>query len=225
MDHRTDRRYEFEKEMFVHGIPPPLFHRIPGRRHNLRTLGASYAWLDAFRQCVESARFNEMCCFFDDDFQFIAPYARSPVLVQKLFQRILNEEADVILLSGYEELSPHNTDPLIEHSDFAWRAVDLIGEAALCARADYVKNVIINNVEEGIFLHEKAFNLTGSYVSAYCLDVYWTHLQVQDLWLFPKCAPSNQRPSWSNIVGAYVNNNSKIYDDKLTTTMIEHCLP
>jgi len=208
MDHRSDRRHEFEAEMDRHGLPFASFRRVPGRRHKLPTLGASYAWRDAFSVCASSASDDGLCCIFDDGFQFIAPYANNATKVFEFFRRLRGEAFDVIFLAGNEFLSPHNVDTIVPYNDFAWRAVDFIGSAAVCSRVEYVRDAIVPNVDEGIALHEEAFARTGSWVSAYCIDVYLTLLQTRDLWLLPLPKLGAQRPSWSNIQGAFVSNGS-----------------
>jgi len=198
MDHRTDRKQQFLLEMAGHGIEKSLFLRVAGVIHDLATLGASKAWLKAFEECYRSGK--RLCCMFDDDFIFVAPYKNNTFLARAFFYGLLYTfpfQFDAVFLSGaYKHpLQAHTHVDSGEPNIFRAKAV--FGASAVCMPPSYVEDVIVDNVKEGIRLQEAHYELTGASKPEFTIDFFMRKLQSIDNWFAVKVGM--QRPTYSDI--------------------------
>ena len=184
LDHRTDRRSEFEGEMKRLGLSCERFgatKRRPG------ILGCGYSHLAVLKEA--RARQYESVLIFEDDFQFLV----EPDTFWTLMESLKGVSYDVIML-GY------NIQHSQPHSDLLLRVTE-----AQTASAYLVHSRMYDRL---INLYEYAMpqlEQTGQHW-IYANDQVWKGLQQISDWFATKVRIGIQRPSYSDTGEKFTEN-------------------
>jgi hypothetical protein len=184
LDHRTDRREEFEGEMRRVGLSCERFgatKRQPG------IVGCGYSHLAVLKEA--RARSYESVLIFEDDFQFIV----EPDVFWTIMESLKGVSYDVIML-GY------NLQHSEEHSDILLRVTE-----AQTASAYLVHSRMYDRL---IALYEYAMpqlEITGHHW-IYANDQVWKSLQQISEWFATRTRIGIQRPSYSDTGEKFTEN-------------------
>ena len=183
LDHRTDRRQEFEGEIERMGLSCERFSAI---KHSSGTIGCGYSHLAILKEA--RARGYESVLIFEDDFQF---------LVEKdtfwsIIDAIKDVQYDVIMISyALIGSSPHSehllkvrdaqtTSGYIVHSRMYDTLIDL---------NEYAVKELIKTGKHWI----------------YAVDQIWKRLQPTSEWFATKIRIGKQRASYSDVANKFMD--------------------
>lgn len=197
LEHRQDRRAEFEQEMEKLGVYAKTERieavHVPGRGH----LGATLSHIKAVETFLESGL--PLCLICEDDFSVKTDDSESFwERMQAVFDRSVS--FDVLMLS-------HNIQ---EHTATEYEGIvrlrkSFTASGYLLTRAFAPR--LLENLVEGLQCAVKEEEATGRKTHHFCLDVYWEELMKEEgvQWLALQPALGYQRPSYSDIEGHKVN--------------------
>jgi GR25 family glycosyltransferase involved in LPS biosynthesis len=176
LDHRTDRKAEFESECARMDIS---VQRFPGVRENVGGIGCTQSHVNILKK----ARADGLACvtIFEDDFQF--------VVSKEEYADILNNlppDYDVVMLS-------YNLIRSEPYNDRFGKALDIQTASGYIVHSRFY-DTIINRLEEGLVQYRQ-----NPHDSAYINDMYWKSLQPSARWYFCLKRIGVQRASFSDI--------------------------
>lgn len=192
LDHRTDRRNEFEAEVCRMKIPDTKVVRFSAYKHQSPNVGCSLSHAKALRLAHAMNLENVLIC--EDDFNF----HDDPVIVetnlQLFFQKVQQENFpwDVVQLA----YGIYNIEPLD----------DLLSTARKVSNASgYLVNKhmfipLATTIEDAANMLEK----TGEHWN-YQNDVIWCKFMANNHWYIFNTRLGYQRPSYSDLGGTYIN--------------------
>jgi hypothetical protein len=185
LDHRTDRRAEFEAEAAAMGL---ACERFPGIRRRPGIVGCGYSHLAVLKEARD--RGYESVLIFEDDFQFLVGKDE----FWNIMDSLKGVNYDVIML-GYNLQS---SEP---HSEHLLRVLE-----AATASAYFVHSRVYDKL---ITLYEYAMpelEHTGNHW-IYANDQIWKNLQPTLLWFATAVRIGLQRPSYSDTGEKFTVNN------------------
>ena len=182
LDHRTDRKAEFEGECTRMDIS---VQRFPGVREIFGGIGCTQTQVNVLKK----ARADGLLyvTIFEDDFQF--------VVSKEEYAEILNNlppDYDVVMLS-------YNLMRSEPYNDRFGRALDIQTASGYIVHSRFYDK-IINRLEEGLVQYRQ-----NPEDSAYTIDMYWKALQPVSRWYFCLKRIGVQRASFSDIQGTNVD--------------------
>lgn len=184
LDHRTDRRAEFEGEMTRIGLSCERFgatKRWPG------IVGCGYSHLAVLKEA--RARQYESVLIFEDDFQFLV----EPDAFWTLMESLKGVPYDVIML-GY---NIQHSEP---HSNLLLRVMEAQTASAYLVHSRMYER-LINLYEYAMPQLEQ----TGHHW-IYANDQIWKSLQQTSEWFATKVRVGIQRPSYSDTGEKFTEN-------------------
>jgi GR25 family glycosyltransferase involved in LPS biosynthesis len=188
LDHRIDRKQQFEDEMMKVGIPESKCVRIPGvYTKELGILGCGLAHKKALETFLASPYLT--CMIFEDDFTFSLSREHMDMILSGLSSE--NIQFDCILLAGYLL----DTQPT--HVSFLRRVFDAQTTSGYLITRDFAP-LLLQNLEESTAFLEKYYRETGEKHHEYCLDIYWKRLQRTSRWYIFQPKFGFQRESYSD---------------------------
>ena len=182
LDHRTDRKTEFESECARMDIS---VQRFPGVLENVGGIGCTQSHVNVLKK----ARADGLVyvTIFEDDFQF--------VVSKEEYVDILNNlpsDYDVVMLS-------YNLIRSEPYNDRFGRALDIQTASGYIVHSRFYDR-LINRLEEGLVQYRQ-----NPEDSAYIIDMYWKALQPSARWYFCLKRIGVQRASFSDIQGTNVD--------------------
>jgi hypothetical protein len=200
LDHRTDRREEFEREVHTKlDFPRERIIRVSGIYDKDRGhLGCSKSHIQCLQMFLESHYRN--CLIMEDDFHFIV----SPHDIQNAFEELDRHHVtyDVCMLSGnvFEEYPS-------EYS-FLNTIVKASTTSGYLVSRDFAPQ-LLQNYKEGCQKLEDSYNHSTNPLVPYdhysAIDQYWMKLQAISNWYIFNPKLGTQRESHSDIMGGVVN--------------------
>ena len=188
LEHRTDRKEQFLKEMEKLGIPETKLVRIDAiRTEGFGILGCGLSHKKALTTFLESEHKN--CIIFEDDFIFTLDMNYTHFLLRKIFEE--NILFDVVMLAG----------KLMDEKDtqfsFLKKVIDGQTASAYLITREFAPK-LVELLTESTKLLDDWHKKTGERKHEYCNDIYWKKLQPESNWyrLFPKLGI--QRESYSD---------------------------
>ena len=181
LDHRTDRRQEFEAECKRMGIVATRFAAIPHPYGLIGCLKSHLAVLKIARQ-----RKLKNVLIFEDDFQFLVSKEELSNELEKLFAS--EEPFDVVML-GYN-LKKYN-----DFNDYLVKVLEAQTASAYIVHERFY-NTLINLYERTLpeLIQTKLWDL-------YANDQVWKQLQPRARWYAFKTRIGKQRMSYSDTTG------------------------
>lgn len=187
LDHRTDRRAEFEGEAAAMGFP---CERFPAIYNRSGTVGCGQSHIAVLKEA--QARGYESVLIFEDDFKFIVDKDTFWFTMNQIHTDV-SGSYDVIML-GYNLLKSS------AHSKNLLKALDVQTASAYCVHSRmYAK--LIDTLEVGL---QKLIE-TGQHWN-YANDACWKVLQPDAEWFVAQPRLGLQRPSFSDIGQKFVDN-------------------
>jgi GR25 family glycosyltransferase involved in LPS biosynthesis len=188
LDHRIDRRKEFEEEIKKLGFPQKKVHRISAiHTPGFGILGCGLSHKKALETFLESE--HTYALIFEDDFTLTLDENYCKFLLDYSFKQ--NIEFDILMLAGnvFKEeetqypflkkiLDAQTASAFIIHRKFAPKLVQALGESTQLLEDWYKQH------------HEKKHE--------YCNDIYWKKLQPISNWFILKPKLGMQRESYSD---------------------------
>jgi hypothetical protein len=188
LDHRTDRKEQFEGEMAKLGIPSSKIHRISGiYNKECGAIGCSYSHTKAMKTFLDSPHKN--CLVFEDDFTVTLDVNYARYLLRTIFEQ--NIPYDVVMLSGNVLQSEPTQWPFLRKVLDAQTASGFLITRE-CGEKFYQS--LLTSTQ----LLESWFQKTRERKHEYCLDIYWKKLQPQSNWFVLHPKVGIQRESYSD---------------------------
>jgi GR25 family glycosyltransferase involved in LPS biosynthesis len=188
LDHRTDRRQEFEKEI-QKLAPLEKVERIQAvHKPELGCLGCTLSHVKTLDTFLKSD--YKTCLVFEDDFMFNQDMNYCQFLLKHLFTT--NTQFDMVMLGG-KVLKDNETE-----SPFLHKVLDAQTSSAYLITKDFAKT-LHRNLSEGAELLEQWFQEHNDKKHEYCLDIYWKQLQPQHKWFVFHPKMGIQREGFSDI--------------------------
>jgi GR25 family glycosyltransferase involved in LPS biosynthesis len=188
LDHRTDRKEQFEKEIEKLGFPTTKIVRISGiYNKEFGILGCGLSHKKALETFLASPHKN--CLIFEDDFQFTLDIHYSRYLLKSVFEK--NISYDLVMLAGNLFQTQKTEWPFL-------RSV-LDGQTAsgfLITKTFAPK--LIECLQESTTLLKDWYDQTGEKKHDYCNDIYWKKLQPVSKWFVFHPKLGVQRESYSD---------------------------
>jgi GR25 family glycosyltransferase involved in LPS biosynthesis len=188
LDHRTDRKQQFEEEMTKLGIPESKRVRIPAiYNKDFGILGCGLSHKKALETFLASSHTN--CLIFEDDFQFTLDMNYVRYLL-----KVIHEEKvpyDLVMLAGNLFKTEATQWPFLQ------KVLD--GQTAsgfLITRSFAPK--LLQALEESTTLLQEWHKHTGEKKHEYCNDIYWKKLQPKSNWYVVHPKTGIQRESYSD---------------------------
>jgi hypothetical protein len=184
LDHRTDRRAQFEAEMQRIGVS--RHQRVPGVSASPGILGCARAHL----QLLDSWEPNPQRLLFvcEDDVEFVASREDIDAVIEEFAAA---KELKVLMLA-------HNAAWHIPISDSLALSSDILTTAAFVVRAEIVTRI------RAAFKRSEDMLVNGAPTHEAALDLLWREVQENQLFALanPRCAV--QREGYSDIEGRFV---------------------
>ena len=188
LDHRVDRKKQFEQEMAKLGVPSSKLVRISGiYNKEFGILGCGLSHKKALETFLESPYTN--CLIFEDDFQFTLDIHYVHYLLRSIFQQKV--PYDLVMLAGNLFQTQTTEWPFLR------KVLD--GQTAsgfLITKAFAPK--LIECLQESTMLLKEWHDKTGEKKHEYCNDIYWKKLQPQSNWFIVHPKTGLQRESYSD---------------------------
>jgi GR25 family glycosyltransferase involved in LPS biosynthesis len=199
LERRLDRRAQIEKELSKMGLIGIRFPGViyeptqPDRFNNLNiyspvSIGCQIAHLELLKMAKDKNFDNVI--IFEDDFEFIVDKTCFYEQINNFNN--LNIDFDVLFLS-YNVIESEPLNDLISYGRSVQTASGYIVNSKFY-------NKLISNLVEGLDLHIET-QLTWKY----CNDQYWKSLQKTNQWFYFNKKIGQQRGSYSDILGTYLN--------------------
>ena len=181
LDHRVDRRKQIETELSKY-FSAEKIERFPAIRHSHGGVGCTQSHIAVLEMAISRGWKNYLVV--EDDAIF-SNFDKSYSLLEKLVQK----QYDVITLGTvYANYTP-DMKLLSGQSGTAYIV------------QNHYYNTLLQNLQEGL----NGFLITGKY-SMYALDQYWKRIQPRDNWYCVIPSLMIQRPGYSDIERAVINN-------------------
>jgi hypothetical protein len=196
LDHRTDRKNEFLREIEKLNFPKDKIKRISAvymkdRGH----LGCSKSHILAMEDFVANEHYRN-CIVFEDDFMFTT----SSHTIGKMLQKMKSIPYDVCMLSANEQDVQETSFPFLKKVNMALTTAGYMVNKPFAPR-------LLQNFREGAQLLEKSYlsqSANEKYRGEYAVDQYWIHLQPGSNWYLFSPKLGKQRPSFSDIMNGNV---------------------
>lgn len=188
LDHRTDRKEQFEAEMAKLGVPESKLVRISGiYNKEFGILGCGLSHKKALETFVASG--HKTCLVFEDDFLFTLDMNYVRYLLKSIFE--CKVPYDLVMLAGN----------LFQTQSTQWSFLKKVldGQTAsgfLITREFAPK--LIQCLEESTQLLKEWHDRTGEKKHEYCNDIYWKKLQPESNWFIVHPKIGVQRESYSD---------------------------
>jgi len=188
LDHRSDRKEQFEAEMRKLEVPDSKLVRISGvYNKEFGILGCGLSHKKALEAFVQSP--HQTCLIFEDDFQFTLDMN----YVRYLLKSIFTEKVpfDLVMLAGNFFATKPTEWP------FLHKVLDGQTASGFLITKAFAPKLIQCLQESTTFLNEWHKH-TGEKKHEFCNDIYWKKLQPHSNWytLHPKTGL--QRESYSD---------------------------
>jgi len=187
LEHRTDRRAEFEEEAAAMGLS---CERFPAIYNKSGTVGCGQSHLAVLKEA--QARGYESVLIFEDDFKFIVDKETFWTTMSQI-QTDISGSYDVIML-GYNILKSS------AHSKNLLKVLSAQTTSAYIVHSR-IYSKLINTYEVG--LHKLIE--TGQHWN-YSVDQYWKVLQPDTQWFAAQPRLGLQRPSFSDVGQKFTDN-------------------
>jgi predicted O-linked N-acetylglucosamine transferase (SPINDLY family) len=198
LDHRADRWAECLQNHAKIGLAPGIVQRVSAVRcENFGALGCAKSHLKALTAFLtEDVR--EYCLILEDDFDLAVNFG---CFIERM--EAVNQSGlawDVLLLSSTKAIA------FDSHIQGVQKVFESLAAQAYLVRRAYVHNLIkcfldaVTNLEE-----HKDTGPRELFVSRFAIDVSWHELQRTDSWYVFSPGLGNQRPSYSDIEGGFVD--------------------
>lgn len=188
LDHRTDRKEAFEREMEKLGVPPEKRVRVSGvYNKEFGILGCGLSHKKALETFVAST--HKTCLIFEDDFTFTLDMNYVRYMLKSIFQEKI--PFDLVMLAGNFFHVDHTQYPFLR------RVYDGQTASGFLITREFAPKLIAC-LEESTILLDEWHKRTGEKKHEYCNDIYWKRLQPLSQWysLYPKTGV--QRESYSD---------------------------
>jgi glycosyl transferase family 25 len=188
LDHRTDRKAAFEREMERLGVPPEKLVRVPGiYNKDFGILGCGLSHKKALETFVASP--HKTCLIFEDDFQFTLDMN----YVRYLLRSIFDEKVpfDLVMIAG----KFFSTQPT--QWPFLQKVLDGQTASGFLLTREFAPK-LIQCLTESTRLLDEWHTKTGEKKHEYCNDIYWKQLQPISNWYCTHPKTGIQRESYSD---------------------------
>lgn len=189
LDHRTDRKEQFENEMQKLGVPTSKLVRIPAiYTKDFGILGCGLSHKKALETFLASSHKN--CLIFEDDFQFTLDMNYVRYLLKSIFERKV--PYDIVMLAGNLFQSQKTEHPTL------LKVLDGQTTSAYLITKQFAP-LLVQNLDESTHLLQEWYEKTKEKKHDYCLDIYWKKLQPHSNWFVLHPKVGMQRESYSDI--------------------------
>jgi hypothetical protein len=188
LDHRTDRKDQFEAEMVKLGVPSSKLQRISGiYTKEFGILGCGLSHKKALETFMMSS--HKHCLIFEDDFVFTLDMNYVLYLLQSIFQHQV--PYDLVMLAGNLFKTETTQWP------FLHRVLDGQTASGFLITREFAPK-LIQCLEESTALLKDWYDKTGEKKHEYCNDIYWKKLQPFSKWYIVHPKTGIQRESYSD---------------------------
>jgi len=198
LDHRTDRKEQFENQITTHfkdSILESRIERFPAIKHEQGLLGCSMSHLEVIKKARQTDA--KYILVFEDDFEFIVSRETFLTNLEQLFQQVETNGLDFkVIMLAYNA----NNRAEIYANDLLDYTTDVQTCAGYLVNSKYFDE-LITCWEEGVKMYQE----TGK-DWIYCCDQYWKKLQKEKWFLF-KTRIGKQRAGFSDCGLKYVDYN------------------
>jgi GR25 family glycosyltransferase involved in LPS biosynthesis len=200
LDHRTDRKEQFENQITTHfkdSILESRIERFPAIKHEQGLLGCSMSHLEVIKKARQTDA--KYILVFEDDFEFLVSREEFLSNLKQLFQQVETETSSLdfkVVMLAYNA----NNRFEIENNDLLDSTSDVQSCAGYLVNSKYFDE-LITCWEEGVKMYQE----TGK-DWIYCCDQYWKKLQKEKWFLF-KTRIGKQRAGFSDCGLKYVDYN------------------
>ncbi len=200
LDHRTDRKEQFENQITTHfkdSILESRIERFPAIKHEQGLLGCSMSHLEVIKKDRQTDA--KYILVFEDDFEFLVSREEFLSNLKQLFQQVETETSSLdfkVVMLAYNA----NNRFEIENNDLLDSTSDVQSCAGYLVNSKYFDE-LITCWEEGVKMYQE----TGK-DWIYCCDQYWKKLQKEKWFLF-KTRIGKQRAGFSDCGLKYVDYN------------------
>lgn len=189
LDHRTDRKEQFEHQItthFANSILEPRIERFPAIKHEQGLLGCSISHLEVIKKARQTD--SKYIIVFEDDFEFLVSRETFLSNLNQLFQQVETGGLDFkVVMLAYNA----NNRAEIENNYLLDSTTDVQTCSGYLVNSKYFDELIAC-WEEGV----KMYQATGR-DWIYCCDQYWKKLQKEKWFLF-KTRIGKQRAGFSD---------------------------
>ena len=188
LDHRTDRKDQFEQEMVKLGVPFSKLVRISGiYNKEFGILGCGLSHKKTLETFLASDHKN--CLIFEDDFFFTLDIHYVRYLLKSIFEKKV--PYDLIMLAG----NLFETKPT--QWPFLHKVLDGQTASGFLITKDFAPK-LVECLQESTTLLKDWHEKTGEKKHEYCNDIYWKKLQPESNWFILHPKLGIQRESYSD---------------------------
>lgn len=188
LDHRTDRREQFEAEMVKLGVPESKLVRVSGiYNKEFGILGCGLSHKKALELFMASPHKN--CLLFEDDFLFTLDMNYVRYLLKSIFENKV--PYDVVMLAG----NLFKTE--LTQWPFLRKVFDGQTASGFLITKEFAPK-LVTCLEESTTLLKDWHDKTGEKKHEYCNDIYWKKLQPDSNWFVVHPKTGVQRESYSD---------------------------
>jgi len=188
LDHRTDRKEQFEKEMEKLGVPASKLVRISGiYNKEFGILGCGLSHKKALETFLESEHKN--CLVLEDDFQFTLDMNYVRYLLKSIFESKV--PYDLVMLAGNLFRTEKTQWP------FLLKVLDGQTASGFLITREFAPK-LVECLSESTALLKDWHDKTGEKKHDYCNDIYWKKLQPESNWFVVHPKMGLQRESYSD---------------------------
>ena len=188
LDHRTDRKEQFETEMKKLGVPLEKLVRISAiYNKDFGILGCGLSHKKALETFVASQHTN--CLIFEDDFQFTLDMNYVNYLLKSIFTEKVSY--DLVMLAGNLFKTEAIEWPFLKKVIDGQTASGFLITKAFAPR-------LITCLEESTTYLKEWHKHTGEKKHEFCNDIYWKKLQPKSNWFVLHPKTGVQRESYSD---------------------------
>jgi GR25 family glycosyltransferase involved in LPS biosynthesis len=191
LDHRTDRKEAFLKEMEKTNIAKDKIKRIAGHyMENRGHLGCSRSHIQALEEFVASS--HKTCIVFEDDFQFSQPSET----IASVFQQLQPIPYDVCMLSGNVLDEEATAYPFLKKVKMATTTSGYMVSKTFAP-------LLLENFKEGANRLKQSYDQGTKetpYKGEYAIDQFWCQLQPVSKWFVFNPKLGKQGESYSDII-------------------------
>lgn len=188
LDHRLDRKEQFEAEMAKLGVPESKLVRISGiYNKEFGMLGCGLSHKKALETFVSSPHKN--CLIFEDDFLFTLDMNYVNYLLKSIFEKEVSY--DLVMLAG----NLFQTE--VTQWPFLRKVLDGQTASGFLITKDFAPK-LVECLEQSTTLLKDWHEKTGERKHEYCNDIYWKKLQPVSNWFIFHPKLGIQRESYSD---------------------------
>lgn len=188
LDHRTDRKEQFLREMEKLGISSEQVERIPGiYNEEIGAVGCGKSHIKTLETFLASQ--HDTCLIFEDDFEFTLDINYAKFLLRSLFEDKV--AFDLVMVSGNIFKTGPAPVPYLQ------QVFDGQTVSGILVTRQFAP-VLLSCFKEAIHELEAWFNRYKERKHEYCIDIYWKKLQPTARWFIFKPKFGIQRESYSD---------------------------